>query len=122
MFSVVYTLAMPGEDCDTVIPADSDTGRIITSRILQLEDDEHSLEWVTVGDTDFTLTALVYNEMFPKGRKGASVKEVADLLGVSADVVRDLLADGEIVGWRVKTRVIVSTDSVIEFLQQNEWY
>lgn len=88
MFSVVYTLAMPGEDCDTVIPADSDTGRIITSRILQLEDDEHSLEWVTVGDTDFTLTALVYNEMFPKGRKGASVKEVADLLGVSADVVR----------------------------------
>lgn len=123
MFTVCFTLAAPHEPWDLVIPADSGAGRIITNTIFGCVDDPPAwLDYSSTGGPDFLLTALVYSQVFPKGRKGASVKEVSDLLGVSEDVVRSLLADGEIVGWKVRSRVIVSTDSVHDFLEANEWH
>ena len=95
------------------VPADSAEGRVITVMVLKHQD---RFDHRTV------VKAFVYDQLFPQGRKGVSVKEVAEVLGVSTDVVRDLMVDGELVGWKVRGRVVVSVDSVEEFLRANEWY
>lgn len=118
MFNVVLELCPPGGAFEFVVPADSDLGRRFTSVVLKHADDA-PVYW---DEPDIVVTALVYSQVFPEGQKGASVREVAETLSVSEDVVRDLLADGEIIGWKVRARVIVSTESVRDFLEANEWH
>lgn len=101
------------EHSEREVPADSAEGRVITVMVLK---HQHRFDHRTV------VKAFVYEQLFPQGRKGASVREVAELLGVSTDVVRDLMVEGELVGWKVRGRVVVSVDSVEEFLRANEWY
>jgi excisionase family DNA binding protein len=60
------------------------------------------------------------DDMFA-GRRGIAIKEAAEFLGVSEDLVRTLLHDGELVGWRVKSRIVISTASIEEFLDRNPY-
>lgn len=65
-------------------------------------------------------TAVPFKAMV-SDKKGLTVAEVADLLSISQDLVRSLLDDGEVVGWRVKTRIVVSTKSLENYLNQNPY-
>lgn len=55
------------------------------------------------------------------GRSGATVQEVAEILGVSDALVRGLLDDGELVAWRVGRRIVVSTKSVQQYLNEHPY-
>lgn len=52
---------------------------------------------------------------------GLTIQEVAETLGISDDLVRDLLDSGDIVGWRVKRRIVVSARSVEQYLDENPY-
>ena len=82
MFTVCFTLVALSRTVGFGYPCGQWCGKNNPNTIFGCVDDPPAwLDYSSTGGPDFLLTALVYSQVFPKGRKVRGVKEVSDLLG-----------------------------------------
>ena len=126
-YTVCFSIAESGE-FDTVIGYKTMEGMGITEKVLRTTGvtlsmptaERHTL--ALLQDTSpvvVDLACLFQAMLFEK--VGLTVLEVAEALGISDDLVRDLLDSGDIAGWRVKRRIVVSARSVEQYLDENPY-
>lgn len=128
--SVVKTITGDPENYDEIVPFGSDEGKAFTTAVLEkagydpsaeaTAEERASLALLTDVEPATLETAVLFHAML-SDKRGLTVAEVAELLSISEKLVRSLLDDGEIVGWRVKRRIVVSTKSLEAYLEENPY-
>ena len=128
--SVVKTITSDPENYDEIVPFGSDEGEAFTTAVLEKAGYDTSAEATAEERASLALladvepatldTAVLFHALL-SDKRGLTVAEVAELLSISEKLVRSLLDDGEIVGWRVKRRIVVSTKSLEAYLEENPY-
>ena len=126
-YTVCFSVADSG-DFDTVIGYRTTEGMSITDEVLRTTgvvlsmppQERHTLALLQDTSPAIVDLACLFKAML-FDRVGLTVSEVAETLGISDDLVRSLLDSGDIVGWRVKRRIVVSTRSVEQYLDDNPY-
>ena len=130
-FAIWKILCTKSDDHDAVLAYDSEDGKALTDAVIGAvgnvaettalpSQERHSLAQLAEIEADVLETAVLFKAML-SDKKGLTIAEVADLLSISPDLVRSLLDDGEVVGWRVRTRIVVSTKSLEDYLNENPY-